>query len=190
MITTIDKNTALVLIDLQKAVVQMPTAHPMSRVLENSAKLLAAFRKANLPVVIVNVNPAGSAAFATRKDSNPNAGSVPGPDFLDIVPEIKVEEGDIRITKKTWGAFYQTGLHDELQKRGITQIVLAGLATSIGVEATARSANEFAYNIAFASDAMSDRFADAHDSSLKYIFPRIGEVGTTDEIIAKLGLQV
>lgn len=186
MITTLDKNIALVLIDLQKSIVQLPLAHSVDKILENSARLLAAFREAKQPVVIVNVNPVGSAAFKARKDSIPTGGSIPGADFLEIAPEIKVEEGDIRITKRQWGAFYQTGLHDELQKRGITQIVLAGIATSIGVEGTARSANEFGYNIAFASDAMTDMFPDAHTNSFKYIFPRLGEIGTTDEIIARL----
>lgn len=187
MITTIDKNTALVLIDLQKMIVQLPVAHPVDSILKNSAKLVAAFREAKLPVAVVNVNPIGSVAFSTRKNSNPAARAALPDDFLDIDPEIIVEEGDIRITKKTWNAFYQTALHNELQKRGITQIVLAGIATSIGVEGTARAANEFGYNIAFASDAMTDMFADAHDNSFKYIFPRIGEVGTTEEIVGKLG---
>lgn len=186
MITEIDKNTALVLIDLQMLIVQLPLAHPIENVLENSAKLVAAFREAKLPVVIVNVNPSGSAASKTRKDNAPRGGAAPAADWLDITPEIKVEAEDIRITKTTWGAFYQTALHDELQKKGITQIVLAGVATSIGVEGTARSANELGYNIAFASDGMTDMFADAHENSFKYIFPRLGEVGTTAEIIAKM----
>jgi nicotinamidase-related amidase len=186
MITTIDKNTALVLVDLQNIIVKLPLAHPVAGVLENSAKLVAAFRAAKQPVVLVNVNPAGSKAFAVRKDSNPTAGVTPDADWLDITPEIELREDDIRITKHTWGAFYETALHDELQKRNITQIVLGGIATSIAVEGTARQANEFGYNIAFASDAMSDMFADAHASSLKNIFPRLGEVGTTDDIIAKL----
>ena len=82
MITTLDKNIALVLIDLQKSIVQLPVAHPIDKVLENSARLLAAFREAKQPVVMVNVNPAGSAAFKTRRDSNPTGGSVPGADFL------------------------------------------------------------------------------------------------------------
>jgi isochorismate hydrolase len=34
---------------------------------------------------------------------------------------------------------------------------------------------------------MTDLFPEAHAHSFKYIFPRLGEVGTTDEIIAKLG---
>ncbi|MDN3584315.1 isochorismatase family protein [Mucilaginibacter flavus] len=186
MITTIDKNTALVLIDLQNMVVKLPVAHPVAGVLANAAKLVAAFREAGLPIVLVNVNPIGSKAFGVRKDRNPPAGGAPAADWLDIVPEIETSDEDIRITKHTWGAFYETALHQELQKRNITQIVLAGIATSVGVEGTARQANEFGYNIAFASDAMSDMFLDAHESSFKNIFPRLGEVGTTEDIIAKL----
>ncbi|MGI4805729.1 MAG: isochorismatase family protein, partial [Janthinobacterium lividum] len=82
---------------------------------------------------------------------------------------------------------YRTVLDEELKKRNITQIVLAGVATSIGIEGTARAANERGYNIAFAQDAMTDRIAEAHENSLKYIFPRIGEIGDTMEIIKKLG---
>ena len=186
MITTIDQNTALVLIDLQKYIVQLNCAHPMPGVLEKSAQLVAAFRKAGKPIVIVHVEPI-SPAFKTRRDSKGNSMTELPADWSEIAPEIKTEPTDIFITKKQWGAFYNTGLHEELQKRGVTQIVLAGVATSIGVEATARSANEYAYNIAFAGDAMTDMFAEAHEHSFKYIFPRIGEVGTAEEIIEKLG---
>ena len=188
MITTLDKNTALVLIDLQNMVVKMAAKQLITPVISNSAKLLAAFREAKLPVVIVNVNPVGSAASKTRKDANRSSANGPLPDnALDIIPEIKAEEEDILITKETWNAFYNTTLHAELQHKSITGIILAGIATSIGVEGTARSANEYGYHIAFASDAMTDLFLEAHAHSFKYIFPRLGEVGTTDEIIEKLG---
>lgn len=187
MITVLDKNTALVLIDLQNMVVKMAPEHQVAPVIKNSAKLVASFREARLPVVVVNVNPVGSAASKTRKDLvRPVSGTLPE-NALDIIPEIKVEDGDIRITKQTWNAFYETALHAELQQKGITGIVLAGVATSIGVEGTARSANERGYHIAFASDAMTDLITEAHAHSFKYIFPRLGEVGTTDEIIEKLG---
>jgi nicotinamidase-related amidase len=68
----------------------------------------------------------------------------------------------------------------------VTNIVLCGVATSIGVESTARDAWERSYNLAFALDAMTDLNADAHERALKIIFPRIGELGTTDEILGKL----
>ena len=82
--------------------------------------------------------------------------------------------------------FFETNLHEELQKRDITGIVLSGVATSIGVEGTARHASERGYNIAFAEDAMTDLFADAHEHSIKRIFPKIGEVGNTATVIEAL----
>ncbi|MDR3679271.1 MAG: isochorismatase family protein [Flavipsychrobacter sp.] len=187
MITTLDKNTALVLIDLQNGIVNLPLAKPAHEIVANAVKLVAAFRKAGLPIVIVNVNPAGSAGSKTRKDAKQPAGGELPAEWFEIVPQIKTEPGDIFITKRTWGAFYDTELHEELQKRGVTGIVLAGIATSIGVEGTARGAFERGYNIAIAKDAITDMFADAHEHSLKYIFPRVGEVGDTDNIIEKLG---
>lgn len=186
MITALDKSTALVLIDLQNGVAGLPLAHPVENILTNSAKLVAAFRKAGLPIVIVNVNSAGAVWTKARKESIAAQSAPPKPDWLDIVPEIKTEPNDIFITKHTWGAFYETSLHEELKKKDVTGIVLAGVATSIGVEGTARQASEMGYNITFIKDAMTDLYPDAHVHSLKYIFPRIGEIGDTDDVIALL----
>ncbi|MDB5117998.1 MAG: Isochorismatase family protein YecD [Mucilaginibacter sp.] len=186
MITALDKNTALVLIDLQKGIVGFPVVHPIETILANSAKLVAAFRKAGLPVVVVNVNPASAAWTKARKEPADGAPHVFAADWLDIAPEIKTRPDDIFITKHTWGAFYETKLDEELKKRNITGIVLAGISTSIGVEGTARQASEKGYNVTFAIDAMTDMFADAHAHSLKYIFPRIGEMGSADDVVALL----
>jgi nicotinamidase-related amidase len=188
MITALDKNTALVLIDLQKGIVGFPTVHPMSDVLANAAKLVEGFRKAGLPIVIVNVDAAGRAWTRTRKDASRPAGAYQD-DYLEISHEIKTQPDDIFITKHTWGAFFETALQDELQKRGVTGIVIGGIATCMGVEGTARQASERGYNIAFASDAMSDTVAAAHENSVKVMFPRMGEVGTTAEILAKLATR-
>ncbi len=186
MVTILDKNTALVLIDLQKGIVNLPLVTSISEILENSAKLVAAFRKASLPIVIVNVNSANAPWTQLRKDAPPFQRPAITADWFEIVPEIKTQPEDIFITKHTWGAFFETNLDEELKKRNVTGIVLAGVATSIGVEATARHASERCYNITFAKDAMTDMFAEAHEKSLKYIFPRIGEIDTTDNIIEKL----
>lgn len=71
-------------------------------------------------------------------------------------------------------AFYGTDLDLQLRRRGITNIVLCGISTSIAVESTARDAWERSYNLTFASDAMTDMNADAHERSLSIIFPRVG----------------
>jgi nicotinamidase-related amidase len=67
--------------------------------------------------------------------------------------------------------------------------VLGGIATSIGVETTARQAYELGLNVTLAIDAMTDTSAEAHDNSLKRIFPRLGETGTTADILAQLGAR-
>jgi nicotinamidase-related amidase len=182
MITELDKNTALILIDLQKGIVSYPVVHPIEIILANSAKLVDAFHHAGLPVVIVNVNPAGAKWTTSRKEPSPSR-PAPAADWLEIVPEIKTEPGDIFITKHTWGAFFETALDEELKKRNVTGIVIGGVSTSIGVEGTARQASELGYNVTFAMDAMTDMIADAHKHSFKNIFPRMGEVGNTQDVL-------
>jgi nicotinamidase-related amidase len=65
-----------------------------------------------------------------------------GADSADLVEELGAQPGDVRVSKQTWGAFRNTSLDAELRARGVTQIVLAGVATSAGVESTARAAHE------------------------------------------------
>jgi nicotinamidase-related amidase len=185
MITALDKNIALVLIDLQNSVVSMPLAHPIKNVLQNVNTLIDVFRKRNLPIVAVNVNPSGASWTKTRKEAKPMA--LPdNDDWYKISNEVNVQANDIYITKHTWNAFFETPLNDELKKHSVTGVVLAGVSTSIGVEGTARAASELGYNITFATDAMTDREEEAHQRSIKYIFPRMGETGTTKEIVEML----
>ncbi|AMR27419.1 hydrolase [Hymenobacter psoromatis] len=184
MVTALDKNTALVLIDLQQAIVQMPVVDPIGGVLANASQLLAAFRRAGQPVVLVTVDPANRPDL--RNDAQRPARTVFPPEALALTPEIAPAPDDIRITKHSWGAFYNTGLEEALRQRGVTGIVLAGVSTSIGVESTARAANERGYNLTFAQDAMTDMVASAQENSLRVIFPRIGEVDTTANIIRVL----
>jgi nicotinamidase-related amidase len=102
-----------------------------------------------------------------------------------IVDEIR-GDGDIVVTKRNWGTFYGTDLDLQLRRRGVTQIVLTGIATSIGVESTARAAHEHGCHVTLAADAMTDINADAHRNSLERIFPMLGETGTTAEIVELL----
>lgn len=185
MITALDKNTALVLIDLQNMIIASPNpAHSIDGVLENANKLIDAFREKNLPIVFVNVKLKTSFVNLRKEMQMP-----PIPDdenLFKITDKLHKKESDMYITKHTWGAFFETPLNDELQKRNVTGIVLGGISTSVGVEGTARSAAELGYNMSFALDAMTDRAMEAHERSAKYIFPRIGETGSTNDIIAML----
>jgi nicotinamidase-related amidase len=185
MITVLDNNTALVIIDLQNSVVAMPVAHPVKDILRNVNLLIAAFRKKNLPIVIVNVNPTGAGWTKSRKEAKQFA-FPDNDDWYKISNEVNANPNDIRITKHTWNAFFETSLNENLRQRSVTGIVLAGISTSIGVEGTARAASELSYNISFAIDAMTDLHEEAHKRSIQYIFPRMGETGVTEEIIGML----
>ncbi len=159
--------------------------------LDPKSALVAAFRAKKLPVALVRVgwSPDYGDALKTRVQAPPPAATIP-PGFSDYVDALQADPArDILITKRQWGAFYGTELDLQLRRRGVTNIVLCGIATSIGVESTARDAYERAYNITFAADAMTDVNGGAHDRALHIIFPRIGEVGTTAEILAHIRVQ-
>jgi nicotinamidase-related amidase len=181
-ITTLDPVTALIVIDLQKGIIAFPTAHPTAEVVKRASALAAAFRERRLPVVLVNV--AGVAPG--RNEQPPRTTPFPA-DWADLVPELNQQAQDHTVTKRTWGAFTNTGLDAYLKQAGATQVVLCGVATSIGVESTARQAQELGYNVTFAIDAMTDMNADAHVNSVTRIFPRLGETATTQEILDLFG---
>ena len=183
-VTTLDSKTALIVIDLQKAIMAAPTITPPAEIAVKAAELAKAFRKHKRPVVLVN---AGGQAPGRNEIPPPPAGAPPrAPDWNHIIPEMNQQPSDHLVTKKTWGAFTNTDLNDFLKKEGVTQVVICGIATSIGVESTARFAHELGYNVTLATDAMTDPSAYAHDNSLARVFPRIGESGSTADIIALL----
>ncbi len=179
-VTAIDAKTAFIAIDLQKGIVGRPLAHPSAGIVAQSKKLADAFRANGLPVVWVNV----SGVKMGRNEQAP--GAAPPEGWDELVADIDARPGDHRITKQTWGAFRNTGLEDWLRGQGVTGIVLAGIATSIGVESTARLASEAGFNVTLAIDAVTDMVREAHDNSVTRIFPRLGETGTTAEILSLL----
>ena len=179
-ISALDPNTALVVIDIQKGVVGLPSVHPMAGVVANCVSLAKAFRKANRPVVLVNV--AGAPAGRADKKFSMN----PPPGWDELVPELDRQPSDILVTKYTPGAFHGTGLDLQLRRRGVTEIVLCGVSTSSGVESTARAAYEHGYTVAVAIDAVTDMVRELHDNSVERIFPKLAETGTTADVLARL----
>lgn len=183
--TALDPKTALVVIDLQKGISSLvPSPDAFGAVVANAARLAAAFRAARRPVVLVNVtfSEDGGDKLTPRAEVQR---SIPWtPDFAQILPELGPKPGDIVVTKRQPSAFYGTELDLQLRRRHVTGIVLAGVSTSVGVDGTARAAHERGYNLTFASDAMMDLDAAAHEFVLKKVFPRLGETDTTDAILA------
>ncbi len=180
-LTQLDTTAALIVIDLQKGILGIPAAHPMGDVVARTAQLARAFRERGWPVVLVNV----SAMAPGRTDAVRPKFSFP-PDWTELVPELDQHPDDLIVTKHRWGAFIGTILDDELRRRGATQVFVTGVATSAGVESTARSAFDHGYHVVLVVDAMTDRDAAAHEYCITKVFPRIGETATAGEVLKML----
>jgi nicotinamidase-related amidase len=180
-LTQLDTTAALIVIDLQKGIVGLPTVPPASEIVSRSVQLARAFRERDLPVVLVNV----SGRAPGRANAGAHSFSFP-PDWTDLVPELEQQPSDYVITKQRPGAFIGTCLDETLRQRGVTQVFLTGIATGNGVEATARSAYDSGYNVVFAVDAMTDSDPDRHRYSVEKVFPRLGETDTTDAVLKVL----
>jgi nicotinamidase-related amidase len=169
-LTTLDERTALVLIDLQNGILAAPTTpHTAPEVVARAAELADAFRTHGAPVVLVRVTSAADGSDATPgRTEAPRRSGTPPQGWDTIVDDLAGHPDDITVTKRNWGAFHGTDLDLHLRRRGITQIVLAGIATSIGVESTAR---EHGYHLTLATDAMSDTDPEAHHNNIERIFP-------------------
>jgi nicotinamidase-related amidase len=177
-ISILDAKAALVVIDLQQGIVRMPVVHPIDGVIRNAVALTEAFRARKLPVVLVNVD----GAPPGRAERSFSLASMPA-GWTELIPELNRQPSDHLVTKKTRGAFTNTGLEQHLRHAGVTQVVIVGVATSSGVESTARQAHELGFHVVLVTDAMTDSDADAHHNSMARIFPKMSETGTTQRLL-------
>jgi nicotinamidase-related amidase len=181
-LTTLDTKTALLVVDLQQGIVSASVVHPIAGVIDRARALLDAFRQHGLPVVLINVD-----GVAPGRTEAPRRNLTALPEgWTDLIPQLDRQPTDIVVTKRTWGAFASTDLEQRLKALGVTQVVVLGVATGTGVESTARQAYEAGFNVTLAVDAMTDTRPEAHAYSLANIFPRLGETGSADEIVALL----
>lgn len=183
-ITQLDEQVALLIVDLQVGTLANPTAHPVAEVLDHTMTLLKTFRDKQLPVVLLNVEgtPAGRTQYGAGARQFPPAWSA-------LAPELDAQASDIKLSRSTWSAFAGTDLDAQLKHLNVTQIVIAGVATSFGVESTARHAYDLGYHVIIAVDAVTDPSMDAHVGSTSRVFPALGQAGETDEIVNLLHMR-
>ncbi|WP_187487764.1 hydrolase [Duffyella gerundensis] len=179
--------TALVLIDLQEGILPFAGGpHSAQDVVSRAATLAAAFRAHSAPVVLVRVGWSADFADAPKQEVDaPAHGALPE-NWWDYPAALGKQESDLQVTKHQWGAFYGTDLELQLRRRGIDTIVLGGISTNIGVESTARNAWELGFNLVVVEDICSAFSAEQHNSSVEWIFPRLGKVRQSADVIAAL----
>jgi nicotinamidase-related amidase len=184
------KNTALILINLQKGILARPLSpYSTDQVVSTAARLGRAVNDAGGLVVLVNVDFGGDLAAAPRgKTDQPLAvppGGLPA-DWAEIVSEVRALP-HLPVTKRTWSAFFGTELDLQLRRRGIDTIVVGGVATNFGVEQTARDGWHLDYNVIVAEDASTSVVEGLHAVAIEKVLPRVARVRKSDEIIAALG---
>ncbi|MGH8210625.1 MAG: isochorismatase family protein [Steroidobacteraceae bacterium] len=183
--------TALMLCDIQKGILRLPVApHAAEHVANNAGLMAAAFRSARRPVVIVTMGFARDFADVVHHEADAPIVMPANLDaeWFEVADQLAVAPTDIWVVKRQWDGFHDSGLNLHLRRRGITHLVFAGFATSIGVDTTARSAYSHGYSSYFVEDAMSDPYADSHAHTYKRIFPLLGRVTTTAAILTALNI--
>ena len=184
------RRTALVVIDLQQGILAAEREpHSPAAVVARSAALARAVRDAGGQVVFVRVAFARDYGDTLKQPTDEPlvrpSGGLPDA-WSQLAPELDIQPADLVVTKRQWGAFYGTGLELELRRRGLTTMVLCGIATNYGVESTARDGWERGFDILFAEDAMTSSPPGAHEFAVRTVFPRIGRVRSTADILAAL----
>jgi nicotinamidase-related amidase len=180
------KKTALVLIDLQNGIVSRETKpYPASEVVLRSRKLADAFRAKNAPVVYVRV--VMSDILSLPADEAMNLPKDLPNHLSEIAESAGMQEGDLLVSKRHWGAFAGTELERELRSRGVETVVLAGIATNMGVESTLRQGTGLGFAFITVEDACSTFSQEMQDFAFSSIFPRLSKVRKTQHVLDGIG---
>jgi nicotinamidase-related amidase len=169
------------------------------QVLPNQIKLLGFFRKNRMRLTYLTVGPTLpdhsdykrpvsrkiGGAFLTSKLLAP-AGTFEH----SILEELKPQKGELVLNKTSAGAFNSTGLDMILRNMGITDLVIAGVASHACVETTSRDAADRGYVCVLVDDACATHSQELHDGTMRSFAAVSGRVLNTDEIIAFLEKQL
>jgi len=178
--------TALVIVDLQHGILEPePTPFGKDAIVLRAVSLGHAFAGAGAPIFLTVTDFAPLYADAPKGAADepwalPKDGLPPG--FATLVPELDALPAAVRITKRQMSAFFCTELDLQLRRRGCDTVVICGVATNLGVEATARAAFDLNYNVVIASDACGSVAPGLHEFAVEKILPRIARVRQTEEI--------
>jgi len=178
------KNTALLVMDVQNAIVKNLSGS--STLLINVKNAIKKARVNNIPVIFIVVgfrkgypelSPVNK-GFSTLR----NRGRVlDNEDAYRIDTSIAPEPGDVTIIKKRVSAFTGSDLEVVLRSRNIKHIVLTGIATSGVVLSTLREAADKDYEITVIADCCEDGDEEVHRVLTTKVFPRQAEVVTLDQ---------
>lgn len=179
--------SALVIVDLQEGILEPePTPFGKAAIVSRAVVLGHACARAGAPIILTVTDFAPLYADAPKGAADepwvlPKDGLPAG--FATLVPQIDALPAAVRIVKRQMSAFFGTELDLQLRRRGCDTVVICGVATNLGVEATARAAFDFNYHVIIAGDACGSVAPGLHEFAVEKILPRIARVRKTEEIV-------
>jgi nicotinamidase-related amidase len=192
--------TALLVVHMAKGVagqVDTPFNRLFRRRAENTgiirvqALLLDGFRKAKAKVVytLVTYQPGlpgvrpSSPLFRTLVNSPTLLQGTPA---VEVIDEVAPQPDEPVVRGQAANGFDGTALGTILGVAGIDTLVLAGIATDVAVESTARAASDLQYRTIVVSDACQADSNEAHSRALDVLQKWFGETPTADEVLGAL----
>ncbi len=181
------EHTALIVWDVQKMLVN--NIYNKEDFLKNINSLIETARKKGMPIFFTKITPlpskfeSPSRKYSATK-SKFNLSQLPK-EMFDLA--IQPNEGEIVINKNTASIFIGTNFELMARNAGIETLIIAGIATEIGVESTAREASNRGFYVVVGSDASSSSDKEAHERSLLNM-KKLFDVLTLSEIKNSLGI--
>jgi nicotinamidase-related amidase len=188
MITVEPNRTALLVMDLQSDIVGM-LGDAAAPVVERTAAVIAAARKASVPVIYVVVGfrpgyPELSPRNATFSAVAKSGRFVVGTPGSDIAAAVRPEEGDVVVVKHRVSAFAGTDLEMVLRAKGVDTLILLGVATSGVILSTVRHGADSDYQLVVVKDCCADRDEEVHRVLLEKVLVRQATVVSAGEVTA------
>ncbi|MDN6518115.1 MAG: isochorismatase family protein [Enterococcus sp.] len=178
--------TALVVIDLQKGIMETGELQPYSasEVVEKNNQLAAALKNTAGWVTLVTVDPT-TMQLLNPEGSGKTYADIPSVFTESVMPIAQDVDAKnvLKIMKHNPGAFFGTDLDVQLRRRKVDTILLTGVATTNGVYATALDAYQHGYNVIIVEDACADRDAELHRIFFDKLFVKLGQVASTADVL-------
>ena len=185
---------ALIVVDVNRGFTDpaSPLVCDLDECVAEIARLLEAFRRAELPVVFTTVcyDDFGKQAAAVFLEKVPALRVLePGSEWVEIDPRIAPAEGEPVLSKHFASAFFGTTLASVLASAGADTVVVTGASTSGCVRATALDAMQHGYRVVVPREAVGDRNAEAHEANLYDLDTKYADVVSVEGVLAELAVR-
>jgi nicotinamidase-related amidase len=184
------RHTAILVVDVQPLFTEGTLQPPADQVLPALQRFLAAARGAHVLHVFLRFMRAAApserwkAVWQKQHGADLMDLAAPGSPKVAYAPGFEPEAGDLEMTKDRYSAFLGTSLADDLRRRAIETVIVAGLTTAVCVSSTARDAFQLDFDTITLSDCCAERNLEEHEAALQTLGRAFGRVCSSHDVVA------